>query len=117
MRREFYLKINGVKLLSVPKAIQDVYRETVKGNENTSSLDIRKKLTRNVLLANEVEVESLRDKVFGVRKYTYGNLHITTWMNMVLDVENHNGGYHFKSWKKDHKKYDKLTKLLEIEQS
>lgn len=111
------MKINGIKVYYVPKVIQELYRETVKGNQFTSKLDIRKKLTRNILLSNEVEVDSLRDKVFGVRKYTYGNLHITTWLNMVLDIENFNGGHHYKGWKKDHKKYKKLTQLLEIENS
>ena len=110
------MKINGIKLVTLSRGVLRTYRENVKGNEDLSKLDIRKKLTRNVLLAKEDEnATGLFENLLGVRYYTYGNLHIRTWFNHVLTVENHKGGHHYKGWRKDHKRYDKLNKDLEIE--
>ncbi|QJI52402.1 hypothetical protein [Psychrobacillus phage Perkons] len=103
-----------MKLLRVSGKALNSYRKSVKGNEFTTKDQARRKLTRNVALANEVLHKSEFQRFIGTKVYTYGNLHITVRFGKVVEIVNHSGGHHYKSWKKDMKKYAKLTKELNI---
>lgn len=103
-----------MKLLGVSRRSLNQYRTTVRGNETTVKDQVKRKLTRNVDCANEIEHPSEFQRFIGTKLYTYGNLHITVRWGKVVNIKNHEGGYHFKSWKKDMKKYKRLTKELGI---
>lgn len=94
------------KLLKVTPLALEEYRENVKGNKRMPKLDVRKKLTRNVLLA---ELSSEKD---GVKTYRYGNLVIAVEDNVVIAVVNRKGKS--KTFNKDKQRYYELNKELQI---
>lgn len=103
-----------IKLLKVNKKLIDKYRDVVKGNKEKPDDQVVKRLTRNVIMANEVNHSNKFKRWIGVKVYHYGNLHITLIGNRVIEIVNHPGGHHYKGWRKDEKLYNKLNEKLGI---
>lgn len=106
-----------MKLLKVPNDIYEKYKDTVKGNENTSLDQVRRKLTRNMLLAKEVTPRSKWERLIGNKIYHYGNLHFVVRYGKVIELKNYKGGKHYGGWRLDEKKRMELTIKLGIEDS
>lgn len=103
-----------MKLLKVSDEIYEQYCETVKGNENTSLDQVRRKLTRNMMLAKEVIPKSKWERFIGNKIYHYGNLHFTVRHGKVIELKNHKGGKKYGGWYLDRKKRTQLTIELGI---
>lgn len=104
-----------MKLLRVSDKVYELYKDTVKGNENTSKDQVRRKLTRNKLLAKEVIPKDKWERLIGTKIFHYGNLHLTVRWNKVIGLRNFKGGKHYGNWSLDEARYIELTKKLEIE--
>lgn len=96
------------KLLKVsPLALHD-YRTKVKGNQHMPKLEVRKKLTRNVQLADLIGEND------GVKFYQYGNLKIAVDDKLVIFIQNYKGK--LRHFKKDTKRYYELNQELQIKE-
>ena len=78
---------------------------------------VKRKLTRNTILAKPIISKSKLDKLLGIQVYAYGNLYITVRWNKVIDIENHKGDLLHPEWKINKKLYIELSKNLGIESS
>ena len=96
-----------MKLYKVSKFAEDYYRNSIKGNGDNSLDTIRKKLTRNIHLANKLLPISRVMKA-----YQYGNLIIVTRWHKVVWLHNISGNIHFEV---DGYQKRKLNKLLDID--
>jgi hypothetical protein len=91
------------------------YRENVRDNENTIRDQVARKLTRNVLLAMEVQPRNFLETWCGNTKYIYGNLHIIVKRGKVVKLYNHyEKTKAYGGWFLDKKKKAQLTKELGI---
>lgn len=97
------------KLLKVSSNALQEYRNTVKGNMNSPKLEVRKKLTRNVLLSKDTVIE--KD---GIKTYHYGNLTIAVEGKTILFIRNHKGK--LSKFNKDSKRYYELNRELQIKE-
>lgn len=96
-----------LELLKLKKEAYYIYKQT-HGNRDTSYDKARRKLTRNVLLADRIRAISGNQIL-----YKYGCLDILVRDNEVIRVHNsYNKKYNFK---KDIIKYNELNRLLGIE--
>jgi len=92
--------------LTMTRKTFDEYRSTVRGNENITLEEALKKLQRNIELAE------CRPRENG-NYYAYGKLHfIVSEKNVVVWLKNNCTAP--KEWKKDNKKYLKISKELDI---
>lgn len=101
-----------MKILRLTDKAYEQYKTTVKGNQNISKDQARKKLTRNVLLADEIELDR-KDRLLGKKRFRYGNMTIHLQFGYIVHIENVKGKF-IRGWIKDFKKYDYLTKELGI---
>lgn len=86
------------------------YRKYVRGNENASKPLVRRKLTRNVLMALKL-AENIDGK--GSDLYGYGNLHIYVKGDYITKIRNKT---HKINWfYKNMNQYRELNRLLEID--
>lgn len=105
-----------MKLLNVSNDVLQYYREKVRGNENITLDQARKKLTRNVMLAKKVTPRKRLDRLLGISLYQYGNLHMKLRWNKIIYIKNHRSGKHYGNWKLDKEKYIRLSEELGIEE-
>lgn len=94
-----------MKLYKVSVKAAEYYRQNVKGNKDTNHDTIRRKLTRNIMLADRYPSVNKN-----TRLYRYGNLLILTKGDKVIWLHNVKT-YDFKV---DKKKYRELNELLGI---
>jgi len=90
----------------LPKNVYKIYRETVKGNEDTSYDQASRKMYRNMLLAYKSE------RPDGSHHYKYGCLHFNVANNKVVWMRNNNTPQ--KGWKRNNREYIRLNKELGI---
>jgi hypothetical protein len=100
-----------VKILKLPYELYKYYKECTKDNENITRDQAARKLTRNVLLADEVPPRNELDKAKGNKMYHFGNLHICVRHGTIIHLMNHQGN---RDWNKDEQRYQELTKELGI---
>jgi hypothetical protein len=105
-----------LKILKMTDEAFEAYRTQVNGNENITRDQAERKLTRNVMLGMPVPPRNFLEAWVGNRKYIYGNLHIIVKRDCITHLFNHKGKNEkcYDGWFKDHKKYEMLTKQLEI---
>lgn len=106
-------EIEGVEFLTFNESTLNYYRKKVKGNEDISDDQARRKMTRNMLLAYPYKRES------SVKKhprtwYSYGSLRFIVKDNKVTSLINHQRV--FKAWVKDWDKYKELNARFDIEE-
>lgn len=94
-----------MKLYKVSVKAAEYYRQNVKGNSNTDLDTIRKKLTRNIMLADRYPNINRN-----TRLYRYGNLLILTKRDKAIWLHNVKT-YDFEV---DRGKYKELNELLGI---
>lgn len=104
-----------MKILKLSDSVYEYYREKVNGNQNISREQAARKITRNVLLAKEVQLRKRLDRLLGKKLYHYGNMDIVVQWGKVIHISNKKGGKRKGNWYKDMKKYEQLTKELGIE--
>jgi hypothetical protein len=99
---------NDIKVVQLGRGVHSYYVYKVKGNHFNSPELTALKLTRNILLAKEV------NRMDNIRTYSYGCLYITYDIlnKTVLSVENVWDEKRF--FNKDKEKYDELNVLLGI---
>lgn len=97
-----------MELIEVSEKAMRYYRKHVEGNKDVSDELIRKKLTRNIMLAKfDQSTSSKKAKV-----YWYGQLKIVVVDNKIVKLQNCKGAN--TNWTKDEKEYKRLNKLLGI---
>lgn len=106
-------KKRNIPLLEISKGVFHHYKRSVKGNSNTPFIEVQKKLTRNVLLAERIinHDERTSDKK---KLYQYGNLSILVIDNTVVWIKNEPSK---KKFKKDENYYRYLNTVLGIKHS
>lgn len=109
MRIVEQIKLRKKLLKIIPSALEE-YRTTVKGNAYMPKIEVRKKLTRNVILG---ELSSDKD---GIKTYHYGNLIIAVEDKKVVAIRNHKGNK-FGKFNKDVKRYYELNRELQIKEN
>ncbi len=95
-----------MKLYKLGKGVAQYYRKYVKGNQNASYGLIQRKLTRNILLAEQMPKEYI-DKTL----YRYGNLLLLVVDDEIVWIKNI---YNAAPFKKNMLKYKMLNILLGI---
>ncbi|MED3792448.1 hypothetical protein P4571_08325 [Niallia alba] len=97
-----------MKILQISKNVFDYYRNNVKGNENTSSEQIQRKLTRNMLLAHKVDSTGYHGQMYqyGCLWFVVNKRGKVTWIK--------NGCFPPTNWKLDTKRYIELNRDLGI---
>ncbi|MFS1518603.1 hypothetical protein V1503_19380 [Bacillus sp. SCS-151] len=103
-----------MKLLKLADEVYEYYRGNVKGNHNTSFDLARRKITRNVHLAKRLHQNNLFNRLKGIKKYQYGNLHIIVKRDTVIHIVNYKGTTLHNDWNFDKKKYKQLSVELGI---
>jgi hypothetical protein len=94
------------KLLKITPRVYEYFRTKVKGNEDATYDLTTRKLNRNIQLAKEF-MPDLISKHLGTTTYRYGNLHIKTRFNKIINIKNHYGtGSH---WNVDEKRIHTLN--------
>lgn len=96
-----------IKLLNLTDKVFNTYVNTVKGRNNTSFKEVRKILTRNMLLAHKADSEGYRGQM-----YQYGRLWFVVIGDKVVWLKNH--CHKPKGWVKDNELYNLLNKELGI---
>lgn len=97
-----------MELLNVSKSVYEEYRQKVSGAENISLNQLRRKLTRNMLLA-QIKTSHKKDRTY----YMYGRFHfIVNKYNTVVWMSNRMGVP--SNWKRDNKRLIELNKQLGI---
>jgi hypothetical protein len=98
-----------MELLKLKRKVEEYYRNNVKGNKNISYDQIRRKMTRNMLLAKKEDSTG-----YPCQMYKYGSLWFlvkdgkVVWMKNKCKVP--------EDWVLDKDKYNKLNKELGIEE-
>ena len=103
-----------IKLYDLKAEAYEEYRQSVKGNTETSYDLARKKLTRNILLG--VKKKGVLNTLTLKQEYIYGNLKITVKFGSIVKIENHTTDV-VSGWKLDKKEYERLSKVLDIPDS
>jgi len=99
-------------ILSLTKKAYDYYIDNVKNNKNTSYEVARKKLTRNVQMAEKLD-QTFYQKLLGSQIYRYGNLYLTVKRGAIVKILNIKGKT-IPGWKKDNNLYEELNKSFSI---
>lgn len=104
-----------MNILRLSKKAYELYRTTVRDNEEITYDQARRRLTRNVILAKDITPVEERSKLIKTKVYAFGNLHIIVRLNKVIDIENHKkcGNLH-RDWKLDVNKRTELNEILGI---
>lgn len=97
----------NMKLFKLGGNVFNTYRTTVKGNENISKPQARRKLTRNIMLAVK-----RYNKIEGLDYYMYGCLHMIVKGDTIVWIKNRCSVPPM--WFKDIDKYNELNVLLGI---
>jgi phosphopentomutase len=103
-----------LELLKLTDKAYDQYKRFVRHNEDITRELAEKKLTRNVMLAKEIEPRGEFEKQIGNRAWQYGNLLIITRRDKVVHIWNTKGINGYKNWELDKVKYYELSKELGI---
>jgi hypothetical protein len=99
-----------IELFKCSERIINKYKKKVRNNENTSNLDIQKKLTRNFILGTEMFRESDRY----VQRY-YGKLIILVDLETMKIIDIKNKRQKFNKIYINPREKEELNKLLKIE--
>lgn len=83
----------NIELLKVTPKVFNTYRQFVKGNEN-------------------ITLDQVRKKSSGKRVFQYGNLLIVLRKNTVIHIWNNRGVNNYSGWEFDPFKYVELTRAL-----
>lgn len=103
----------SIDFLTFNESTLNYYRKSIRGNEDISEDQARRKMTRNMMLAYPYRQES-RAKKHPRTFYTYGSLRFIVRDNIVISLINHQKV--FKVWKKDWDKYNELNIRFEIDE-
>jgi hypothetical protein len=103
-----------LKILKLTDKVYDTYKSFVRHNDDITRELAEKKLTRNVMLAKEVEPRSEFEKQIGNRVYQYGNLQIVVRRDKVVHIWNNKGVNAYTNWELDIVKYVELSRELGI---
>lgn len=103
-----------MKLIRLSKKAYELYRTTVRDNEDITYGQSRHKLTRNIILAKNITPVEERIKLIQTQVFAFGNLYITVRLNKVVDIKNHKGRNVHRDWKFDEKRYIELNEILGI---
>jgi hypothetical protein len=103
-----------LKILKLTDKVYDTYKSFVRHNDDITRELAEKKLTRNVMLAKEIEPRSEFEKQIGNRVFMYGNLEIVTRRDKVVHIWNNKGVNAYTNWELDRVKYVELSKQLGI---
>ncbi len=101
---------SSIELYKMNGRVPQIYKTKVKGNENATLPLIRRKLTRNIMLATKVN-----SSFEGLDLYSYGNLDILVnpEKHRIVSIKNHKGV--LADWfVKDMDKYHELNEKLGI---
>jgi hypothetical protein len=107
-------EVRTVELLEITEKAFRYYRKKVRGNQDITYDQARKKLTRNVLLAKKLPPRSEEDVQKGNVLYHYGNLHLLVKDGWVIHIKNHRQGNEYTGWELDRFKYVDLSRKLQI---
>ena len=91
----------------VSKRVVEDYQSDIRGMENLTRNQIKRKLFRNLLLAHEYDNANHDGRAF-----SYGNLFMVVKDNKLVYIENF--GAKPREWNKDKVKYKQLNKILGI---
>ncbi|MEH7116100.1 hypothetical protein V7128_01575 [Neobacillus vireti] len=100
-----------MEILKLPYELYKYYKTCTKDNENITRDQAARKLTRNVMLADEMPPRNDLDKEKGNKMYHFGNLHIVTRQGTIIHLMNHQSK---RKWNKDEQRYQELNKELGI---
>ena len=103
-----------IKVYDLTAEAYETYRQSVKGNEETSYDLARKKLTRNIKLG--VKKKGVLNFLKLQQEFIYGNLKITVKSGSIVKIENHTADV-VKGWKLNKKEYERLSNELGIPDS
>ncbi|MFS0657440.1 hypothetical protein AB1L07_02280 [Niallia alba] len=97
-----------MKLLQLGKGVYTYYTQTVKDNKNTSHLEVQKKLTRNMLLAQKLDSTGYPNQLYqyGCLCFTVSKTGVVKWIR--------NGCRPSKDWRLDTDRYKELNTELKI---
>jgi hypothetical protein len=98
-----------MKLLKLKRKVEEYYRNNVKGNKDISYDQIRRKMTRNMLLAKK---EDSTD--YPCQLYKYGSLWFLVKDDKVVWMRNK--CYVPEDWILDKEKYNRLNEELGIKE-
>ena len=103
---------NDIKLLNISDRIFKKYKRTIKGNDDLDIITVRKKLTRNFLLGQDVHSDY--NYKYVTRKF--GKLYIQVNMKdmEVIDIQNRKSKNRINMFINPVEK-DRLNKLFKIE--
>lgn len=113
-------KMTVMKDLDKPKFLDfsvgsfDYYQRFVKGNEDISLDQARRKITRNMLLSAAYKRDS-PNKESPRTWYAYGILHFIVKDNTVTWIQNHQPIV--KGWKLDYDEYKRLSERFGIDEA
>jgi len=98
-----------MKLLKLGKGVYRYYTQTVKGNKNASHLEVQKKLTRNMILAKELDSNMYPNQLYqyGCLCFTVSKTGVVKWIR--------NGCRPPEDWKLDIDRYEELNKILKVD--
>lgn len=96
-----------MKRLNMSKRMYEYYRDSVKNNETITFSQARRKMTRNMLLANKADSSNYIGQM-----YQYGRLWFVVRDNKIIWMKNKCRNP--EGWILDKEKYDELNKTLGI---
>jgi hypothetical protein len=103
-----------LKILELTDKAYEAYKSFVRHNDDITRELASKKITRNVMLAKEIEPRSEFEKQIGNRVYEYGNLEIVTRRDKVVHIWNNKGVNAYTGWELDAVKKVDLSRELSI---
>jgi hypothetical protein len=103
-----------LKILELTDKAYEAYKSFVRHNDDITRELAAKKITRNVMLAKEIEPRGEYEKQIGNRVFMYGNLMIVTRRNKVVHIWNNKRINAYEGWELDRVKYVELSKELGI---
>lgn len=103
-----------IKVYDLTAEAYETYRQTVKGNKETSYDLARKKLTRNIKLG--AKKKGVLNFLKLQQEYVYVNLKILVKSGSIVKIENHTTDT-VEGWKCNKKEYERLSKELGIPDS
>jgi hypothetical protein len=98
-----------MELLKLKRKVEKYYRNNVRGNKNISYDQIRRKMTRNMLLAKKADSTG-----YSAQLYQYGSLWFLVKDGKVVWMRNK--CYVPEDWELDKDKYNELNKELGIKE-
>jgi hypothetical protein len=103
-----------VELIELTSKVFKYYKTRVDGNKRITYDQARRKLSRNLEMAQRVEPRNEEDVQKGNVMWQYGNLHMVTRNGYIVHIRNYKNTNAYSDWKFDPYKYVELSEKYGI---